>query len=41
MPSTTFAVFRPTPGSAVSSSIVRGTSPPWRSTMAREQAMTA
>ena len=34
-PSTTFAVLRPTPGSFTSSSIVRGTSPPCRSTSAR------
>jgi hypothetical protein len=33
-PSTTFAVLRPTPGSSVSSSMVRGISPPWRSTTA-------
>ena len=32
-PSTTFAVLRPTPRSRVSSSSVRGTSPPWRATM--------
>jgi hypothetical protein len=34
-PSTTLAVFRPTPGSAVSAAMVHGTSPPWRSTRAR------
>ena len=33
--STTFAVLRPTPGSATSSFIVLGISPPWRSTTAR------
>ena len=32
LPSTTFAVLRPTPGSATSSAIVRGTSPPWSRT---------
>ena len=37
---TTLAVFRPTPGRAVSPSRVRGTSPPWRSTMARQQPIT-
>src|SRR5438094_8221368 len=34
VPSTTFAVFRPTPGSWTSCSIVSGTAPPWRSTSA-------
>src|SRR5262245_11209392 len=34
LPSTTLAVFRPTPGRVVRSSTVRGTSPPWRSTSA-------
>src|SRR5690242_2261569 len=34
VPSTTFAVFRPTPGSSTSCSMVSGTSPPWRSTTA-------
>ena len=37
---TTFAVLRPTPGSASSSSRVRGTSPPWRSTSSRAIAAT-
>ena len=36
-PSTTFAVFRPTPGSATSSSSVWGTSPPCTSTSARAE----
>ena len=31
VPSTTFAVLRPTPGSWTSSSMVSGTLPPWRS----------
>src|SRR6185369_16854419 len=36
-PKTTLAVFLPTPPSSVSCSMVRGTSPPWRSTSARQQ----
>ena len=35
LPSTTFAVFRPTPGSGRNSSIVRGTSPAWSAIRAR------
>ena len=34
--STTLAVFRPTPGSAVSASMVPGTSPPWFCMMRRQ-----
>ena len=39
LPKTTFAVLRPTPASACSSSIVRGTSPPNFSTSAAQQAL--
>ncbi|OLD13173.1 MAG: hypothetical protein AUJ01_15500 [Acidobacteria bacterium 13_1_40CM_3_65_5] len=38
--STRFAVFRPTPGSASSSSIVPGTRPPYRSTRMRHVSLT-
>ena len=38
--STTFAVFRPTPGSASSAARSAGTLPPWRSTSARLSAIT-
>jgi len=38
--STTFAVLRPTPGSASSAARLSGTSPPWRSTSRRESAAT-
>ena len=38
LPRTTLAVFRPTPPSSISASIVDGTSPPWRSTNARQHA---
>ena len=41
LPRTTLAVLRPTPGSAVSSSIVRGTSPPCFSMIAFDAAITA
>jgi hypothetical protein len=35
----TFAVFRPTPGSAASASMVAGTSPPWSATTPRANPM--
>ena len=38
LPSTTFAVFRPTPARCVSSSMLRGTSPPWRATSSAQHA---
>ena len=38
-PRTTFAVFRPTPGSSTSASIAAGTLPPWRATSASAMPM--